>query len=163
MSRIFFIADLHLGHQNIISYCNRPFESVEQMNEGLIRKWNQEVGQSDTVFFLGDFGFGSNEQIVEWGRRLKGNKTIILGNHDTKSPDVYHEAGFKFISKHPILWNERYILSHEPLNLEEDNPYFNIHGHIHNNSVYNSNKNFCVSVECINYKPIRYELIHNNL
>lgn len=165
MTKTFFIADLHLGHTNIIKYCDRPFKTVEQMNVELILRWNQTVNKSDIVFFLGDFGFGNAEQIIEWGRQLNGNKSIILGNHDTKSPDVYHEAGFRFISKYPILWNGYFILSHKPVFITESSPYFNIYGHVHNNPSYVdfSHNSFCVSAERVDYKPITYEEIQRSI
>ena len=57
MSKIFYTADLHLGHANIIKYCNRPFKDVDQMNETLIRNWNSRVKPEDTVIHNGDFCF----------------------------------------------------------------------------------------------------------
>ena len=76
------MADLHLGHANIIKYCNRPFSSVEEMNDALIRNWNNTIGKEDRVFFLGDFALGSKERVIEWGRMLQGRKVFIYGNHD---------------------------------------------------------------------------------
>ena len=52
-----FTSDTHFGHKNIIEYCKRPFSSVEQMNEMLIKKWNNKVKVDDIVFHLGDFSF----------------------------------------------------------------------------------------------------------
>jgi calcineurin-like phosphoesterase family protein len=50
MSKIFFTADQHFGHKNIIKYCNRPFSSVEEMNKVMIDRWNEIVGKEDTVY-----------------------------------------------------------------------------------------------------------------
>ena len=52
---IFFTSDHHFYHSNIIKYCQRPFHSVEEMNEEMIRRWNSVVGVDDTVYYLGDF------------------------------------------------------------------------------------------------------------
>lgn len=68
MSKVYFIADLHFGHANIIEYCNRPFQSVEEMNEFMIQQWNKKVKKDDKVFVLGDFGLGSRESIFRWGK-----------------------------------------------------------------------------------------------
>ena len=56
---IFFTSDTHFNHKAIISYCSRPFESVEEMNDRLIDNWNQVVKPSDTVYHLGDFDISS--------------------------------------------------------------------------------------------------------
>lgn len=73
-NNIFFSSDLHFGHKNIIKYCTRPFESVEEMNKKLIENWNSVVTNDDTVFFLGDAGFGSVTKICECVKRLNGKK-----------------------------------------------------------------------------------------
>lgn len=83
--RLFFTADQHWHHARIISYCQRPFSSVEEMDEKLITNWNNVVGDDDIVFHLGDFAKGGSS---EWSRllqRLKGKIYLILGNHDLKS------------------------------------------------------------------------------
>lgn len=79
---IFYTADLHFNHTNIIKYENRPFNSVEEMNEALILNWNSKVTKSDQVFILGDFGFGNTELLMEIIIRLNGMKHLIRGNHD---------------------------------------------------------------------------------
>lgn len=76
-----FTSDTHYGHKNIIEYCNRPYESVEQMNEAMIDAHNSCVKPEDTVYFLGDFAFGDFQRVVE---RLQGKKILVLGNHDQK-------------------------------------------------------------------------------
>jgi calcineurin-like phosphoesterase family protein len=83
--RIFFTADTHWGHRNIIRYCQRPFSDVEEMNEALITNWNSTVGKDDIVFHLGDFAMGGS---AEWSRlldHLNGKIYLILGNHDMKT------------------------------------------------------------------------------
>ena len=79
MMKQLFIADTHFSHTNIIRFCNRPFNTVEEMNETMIRKWNNVVGEQDLVYHLGDFGFGNLELIL---RRLNGKKILITGSHD---------------------------------------------------------------------------------
>jgi calcineurin-like phosphoesterase family protein len=54
MGKNFYIADLHFGHWNIVRYDNRPFESIEEMDNALIRNWNNVVSDEDTVYILGD-------------------------------------------------------------------------------------------------------------
>lgn len=79
---IFFSSDHHFGHTNIIRYANRPFSSVEEMNETLIENHNKIVKPGDEVFFLGDFSFLREEDTIKIIKRLNGQKNLILGNHD---------------------------------------------------------------------------------
>lgn len=165
LNDVFFIADLHLGHKNVIDYCNRPFDTVEQMNETLIRNWNNKVGKSDKVFFLGDFGLGTSQQIKEWCKRLNGTKTLIRGNHDRYTDTVFYDAGFKEVIKYPILWNEKYILSHAPIQAVTGEPLLNIYGHVHVNTEHEEHcpNSFCVSAERIAYTPISFKEILSEL
>lgn len=78
----YFTSDTHFGHQNIIKFCNRPFDSVNHMNEALIANWNSTVTPDDVVFHLGDVALGP---WAEWDRlltRLNGYKVLVVGNHD---------------------------------------------------------------------------------
>jgi len=77
-----FTADLHLGHSNIIGYCNRPFRDVAAMNDELIGRWNDTVADADTVWVLGDVALGPIEQTLALVDRLAGHKLLLAGNHD---------------------------------------------------------------------------------
>lgn len=79
---IHFTSDTHWGHKNIIQYSNRPFDSVEDMNEALIENWNDQVANNDTVYHLGDFAFQPYDVLKRTARHLNGTKHLILGNHD---------------------------------------------------------------------------------
>lgn len=78
----YLTADTHFGHASIISNCNRPFASVEEMDEALIERWNAVVHPRDTVWHLGDFGFGDEARIAKIFHALNGTKRLVLGNHD---------------------------------------------------------------------------------
>lgn len=80
--KVFFTSDLHFGHKNIIPYCNRPFDSVSDMDAALIRAWNERVGPEDTVYVLGDFAFESAAKARAALQQLAGRKVLIRGNHD---------------------------------------------------------------------------------
>ena len=79
---IFFTADLHFGHANIIRHCNRPFASVDEMDAVLIHNWNAAVGLKDEVYILGDFTMRSAVEAHKYLVRLNGRKYFICGNHD---------------------------------------------------------------------------------
>ena len=82
---LFFTADPHFNHANILRFCNRPFADVEEMNETIITRWNQVIGNDCHVFHLGDFCQGGS---AEWSRlldRLNGRIHLIVGNHDLKN------------------------------------------------------------------------------
>ncbi|MEW5901278.1 MAG: phosphoesterase [Acidobacteriota bacterium] len=82
MKNIYFTADSHFNHANIIYFCQRPFASGAEMNEVLIAKWNARVRQGDLIYHLGDFAWG------EWGPildQLNGDIILIRGGHDRKS------------------------------------------------------------------------------
>lgn len=135
------------------------------MNKGLIKKWNNRVGKTDSVFFLGDFALTTKEELIHIGQQLHGIKTIVLGNHDRRSPSVYTEAGFKYVSKYPILLEEKYLLSHQPTDVLREQGIINIHGHTHDDErtpAFTSNS-FCVSVERIHFRPIKFEEIEEKI
>ena len=69
----FYTSDLYFNHGNIIRYENRPFDTVEEMNETLIRNWNRKVKKGDEVYILGDFTFSDGKTANELLKRLNGN------------------------------------------------------------------------------------------
>jgi calcineurin-like phosphoesterase family protein len=79
---IYFCADLHFGHFNIIKYSSRPYANANEMDETLIANWNAVVAPNDTVYNLGDFSFSKYPRIKEILARLNGSIVFIMGNHD---------------------------------------------------------------------------------
>ena len=84
MNKIFYIADLHLQHSNIIKFDKRPFTTVEEMDDALISNWNAVVDKGDHVYHLGDFCWGKKDAWIKYLKLLNGNIHIIKGNHDLK-------------------------------------------------------------------------------
>ena len=70
---------------NILKYCNRPFENIEEHDEELIRRWNNKVSKNDIVFHLGDVGFDHPKKIHEYLEKLNGKIYLVIGNHDWRS------------------------------------------------------------------------------
>lgn len=130
----YYIADLHLGHANIIKLSKRPFKNVDEMDEAIILNWNKRVTNEDDVYILGDFSYKS-ENPIKYINRLNGRKHLILGNHDgkidgnyrrcfasIKQYDEIRDCGHKIVLFHyPIVdWNGRY------------NGSYHFYGHVHN-------------------------------
>lgn len=79
---VWFTADTHFGHKNVIGFCNRPYTNVDEMNEDLIAKWNDSVQEGDTIYHLGDFAFLNKVKTREIIERLNGDIILLKGNHD---------------------------------------------------------------------------------
>lgn len=111
MGKIFFCADLHINHTNVIKYCSRPYSSVEEMNEDIVRIWNNTVSDNDIVYCLGDFAFNINVT-EKYLPRLNGKKFLVPGNHcpvfpnkhgakqekTNKAIERYEKAGFNVLN-----------------------------------------------------------------
>lgn len=80
----YFIADLHFGHKNCLSFDNRPFTDIEKHDQTLIENWNNAVGMDDDVYILGDISWHNATKTIEIFKSLNGNKHLIKGNHDGK-------------------------------------------------------------------------------
>jgi len=100
---VWFSADLHLGHANIIDYSNRPFADADSMNRALVEGWNETVDDGDEVWVLGDFALGKIADTLPIVAELTGRKILLAGNHDrcwagrrdaTTWTERYIEAGF---------------------------------------------------------------------
>jgi calcineurin-like phosphoesterase family protein len=156
--REFVIGDSHFYDPDIILFNDRPFVTVEEMNEYMTKQWNSVVEGNDTVFMLGDF-FDFNHcdendvrNIVD---RLNGVIVLIVGNHDMPHLDWLANAGIKII-EYPILKDGFWLMSHEPLFVAEAAPYANIFAHVHLNPMYKtvSSRSFCASAERHDYVPV---------
>ena len=79
---VWFTADLHLGHRNIIDHCHRPWQTVEEMDDAIVTRWNHVVMPGDSVYVLGDVALCRPERAIELVSRLRGQKFLIVGNHD---------------------------------------------------------------------------------
>ena len=133
---IYFISDTHFGHQNIIRFNNRPFSTVEEMNETMIVNWNERVHQNDTIFILGDMFYHCRnaEDIL---KRLHGKKHLIIGNHDGSWLREDTRKYFITISSYLETTDGRHALTlcHYPLlSYHHDTRAYMIHGHLHNNT-----------------------------
>ena len=158
---IYFIADTHFNHTNIIKYCNRPFNNTHEMNEYIIQKWNSVVKKDDTVYHLGDVGFGSLQEVKNLVEKLNGTKILLRGNHDFKIVvNIWKEIGFSEVYKKKIILNNL-LLTHAPTEEVGENQ-INIFGHIHDKPLderFDKKNHICVSCDVIYYTPISIKII----
>ena len=158
MSNVWFTADQHFGHRNIIKFCNRPFESVEEMDAEMIRRWNAVVETGDTVYHLGDFTLEGYQFAKKMFKQLNGEIHILAltWHHDRRwlpknwmtSPPMTKDG--TFIRKLPpieVITVSRYIdgrpmpgerpvkitLGHYPMASWEASYHgaWHLHGHSH--------------------------------
>ena len=158
------ISDTHFYHSKILGYCQRPFETVEEMNEVLIKNWNSVINEDDIVYILGDFCFGNKEMLREIVSQLKGRKILILGNHDRLTKGAYLNVGFETVTKNPMIVDEDFILSHHPLQGDLGR-FYNIHGHKHKlpSEAQFSPKHFDIGVDDHNFFPHNLDTVIKTL
>jgi calcineurin-like phosphoesterase family protein len=161
-SRIYFIADTHFGHKNIIKYENRPFPDVLTMDAKLIENWNAIVNDDDTVYILGDFTLKYNFDIVQnLCHSLKGHKILIRGNHDSLTKENYLAAGFSAVYPSEVVLprfinGKDVVLSHYPP-VAVDPDKFYLYGHVHGKwcPAEEFKNALCVSIERLQlYAPV---------
>ncbi|HTN99244.1 MAG TPA: hypothetical protein VL068_01110, partial [Microthrixaceae bacterium] len=151
-----FTSDLHLGHNNIIRYCARPFSSVDEMDEALVQRWNETVADEDRIWVLGDFALGDIGASLALTSTLRGRKILLAGNHDRcwagtgkkthEWTERYLEAGFDEVlqgEQTMSIVGEQVRLCHFPYegdshdhdrfvgNRPIDDGGWLLHGHVH--------------------------------
>jgi len=168
---IFFTADTHFNHTNILKLCMRPYYCIKEMNEDIIERWNTTVTTNDTVFHLGDFSFSDP---IPFLARLNGQIIIIKGNHDNRSVrkkfNLYAHQMRMRIGNFFCLLNHRPLYSgtnkdhHKP---KEEIAYparydFIISGHVHEKWLW-TGRSLNVGVDQHDFTPISCALVLNLL
>lgn len=175
MPKIFIISDTHFNHANVIPYCDRPFKDVAEMNEELIRRWNEVVAPCDIVYHCGDFILGDPKTIYDILPRLNGKIILTRGNHDSKAKRaIYAEfpekiqvsdieylefGGLFFIFCHFPITNEEFI----KMVKEDNSEVVIIHGHVHEKTPFEEDPEahvYNVSADAISFTPMPINLIH---
>lgn len=175
---IYFTADLHLSHANVIKYDNRPFKDIEEMDTTITNNWNEIVNDDDTVYVLGDVLWkASYENIIEKIGKLKGHKHLILGNHDKKTPHIKSDVWETVKDYLEIkIDNIFVIMSHYPI-IDWDGMLrgsVHLYGHVHNSMDLNDIlkvrfpdidkfRSMNVGIMKTNYYPISWEKIKDIL
>ena len=138
---IYFAADLHLNHYNSIKYCNRPFVSVDEMNNEILLRWNSRIKQEDSVYLLGDVALGHKNRCKELLDRLNGKIYLIRGNHERSVLNPVCQPRFEWVKAletiTPQYKGKAYIivLCHYALRVWDRKHFGSYHlfGHSHGN------------------------------
>lgn len=172
---VYFIADMHLGHANILKHCNRPFSSVEEMDETLIENWNSRVTDRDDVWIVGDFAFRTRVSAEIYLKNLKGRKHLVKGNHDKtwmKGLDLSRYFGSVNEIAEMKLDGRHIVLCHYPMMCWDKSHYgsYLIFGHIHNDTdlpfwdmIKDNDHMLNAGVDVNGFYPVTFdELVENN-
>lgn len=177
MPAVFLVSDTHFGHAGVCRFTEsdgvtkiRPWTDPDEMDEEMIRRWNDTVRPNDKVYHLGDVVI--NRKSLKTLSRLNGDKVLIRGNHDIFRDDEYREY-FRELRAYHVM--NGMILSHIPVHPESLGRFgTNIHGHLHTNrvkkiigvnvktgefkySTENDVRYHCVCVEQTDFTPILFE------
>lgn len=156
MSTKFYISDWHYGHKNVIAFDNRPFFTLEEMNQELIERWNSVVGKGDLVYILGDMFWCPPKEATPVIRKLNGQKILIKGNHDyCNNPEFLRN--FAKAADYLEVDDEgrKVVLSHYPIPCFKNHFYgwYHLYGHVHKSFEYNMIENFKYQMENLYEKP----------
>ena len=140
MSTKFYISDWHYDHANCIAFDNRPFKTVVEMNEELIKRWNERVGEDDLVYVVGDMFWCKATEAIEVMDELNGSKILIKGNHD-RVKDATFAKKFDAIYNYAEVEDcgQNIVLCHYPMPCFKNHHYgwYHFYGHVHSSFEYN--------------------------
>ena len=172
MPSVFLVSDTHFGHAGVCRFTHpddpdvklRPWDNADEMDEEMVRRWNDRVRPTDKVYHLGDVVI--NRKALKTLHRLNGDKVLIRGNHDI-FPDVEYREYFRELRAYHVM--NGMILSHIPIHPESLGRFgVNIHGHLHASRVKMEPvgkygipvidpRYHCVCVEQTDFAPILFE------
>ena len=168
MPAVFLTSDTHFGHAGVCKFLRddgvtklRPWDNPEDMDEEMVKRWNETVRPNDKVYHLGDVVI--NRKALSIMHRLNGDKVLIRGNHDIFRDDEYR-IHFRELRAYHVM--NGMILSHIPIHSDSLGRFgTNIHGHLHANRVkaevwgeYEIDTRYhCVCVEQTDFRPILFE------
>jgi len=156
MTKKYISSDLHFFHKNILKFCpiSRPFSSIEEMNEVIVKNINDKVNFDDVFYILGDISFGKLDETMEVLNQINCNNIILIkGNHDRKfCNEKRFRDRFNNIYQDHIEWfGEKYVhMYHFPILAWDRKHYksYHLHGHMHSvNSEILNNRSFDVGMD----------------
>jgi calcineurin-like phosphoesterase family protein len=161
---VYFTSDSHFFHDRIREYSKRPFASLEEMHDTLIKNWYDVVKPEDEVYHLGDLALvarSKKDQVADIVRQLPGTKHLVLGNHDRLSRTDYKEMGFEVHTMARIFMDgQRILMAHGPHRLEGHDFDLGLCGHVHERwaeTVQRGKRIINVGVDVRNFRPVTLE------
>ena len=169
MANIFVTSDTHFGHAGVCKFTRtdgsklRPWTDPAEMDEEMVRRWNETVGPKDKVYHLGDVVI--NRRALSLLYRLNGDKVLVKGNHDIFRLEDY-TPHFRDIRAYVVMTGVGIIMSHIPLHEDSHGRFgLNVHGHLHEKRVMKRGfggkvtddidpRYHCVCVEQTDFRPI---------
>jgi hypothetical protein len=138
MPSVFLVSDTHFGHAGVCRFTRadgvtklRPWTDPDEMDEAMVKAWNERVKPTDKVYHLGDVVI--NRKALGILHRLNGDKVLIRGNHDIFRDEDYR-VHFRELRAYHVM--DGMILSHIPVHADSLGRFgVNIHGHLHANRV----------------------------
>ncbi len=162
----YFTADLHLGHEKIIEYCERPFSCIEEMDFKLIQRINLTCVLSDDLYIIGDFALcgrraETRKRIKNYLNQIYCNLHLIKGNHDRLKCGQYVDLGFKSARTFKMLGNWLLIHNHRSRWKRLPHHTLKLCGHSHAKNYDHTGHN-CINigVDAWNFKPVSEERIN---
>ncbi len=163
---IYFTADEHYCHDEVITYCDRPYRNNQVMTRDIIKKHNSVVEEVDIVYHVGDFAFAGPDRLTyiqHLLKRLNGIHILILGNHDKINPMKLVDVGFRsaHTSLELIIEGKFVVLAHDPSiwNVVPNGTIF-ICGHAHHLFKIIPEKNIVnVGVDVWDFYPVSFSEI----
>jgi calcineurin-like phosphoesterase family protein len=151
----FFTSDWHIGHANIIKFCNRPFRDVREMEQELIERHNSVVTDNDIVIHAGDFAFRNTTSVDKYQAKLNGNNIFLKGSHDKwNKHGAYLWEGM--IEDHYVVVCHYAMLSWPRSHYGS----WQLFGHSHGNQKgHNVQKQYDIGVDSNNYYPVSFDYL----
>lgn len=149
----YYISDLHLFHKNVTdegsNFDKRPFKTLDEMHDAIKTNWNNTVTNADHVYILGDLAWKENEEAISYVSTLRGNKHLILGNHDKVKDQRFRQlfveiTNYKEVQDNVNGKEYHVVLSHYPIAFWNHQHHYRrdgeehkvwsvqLYGHIHN-------------------------------
>ena len=165
--KLWFMADPHFYHENIIKYCSRPFVDVNEMNITLVQTWNALVQEDADIIIAGDFIHSGNLEVLKnLISRLNGRIWLVYGNHDYQNrldrqivkDMVYHTSDaldFEVTDEELEDGRMRFHITHYPCEFWTRGAV-HLFGHVHSGPL-------STASEILSFKPLRYDIgVDNN-
>lgn len=163
---VYFTSDHHFGHENIIKFSNRPFNTVEEMDQELIKRWNSKIGKNDKVYHLGDLGLCKADRMKAILEQLNGKIYLIKGNHEGAA--MSNTNRFEWTKDYFELnvadeeapnGKQKIILLHYAMRVWRSSfrGTWHLYGHSHGSLQDDETMNaFDVGVDCHDFYPLSY-------